>query len=220
MLETEFVLCTFSTILRRVLMLRIHQPTPTALSSDHCGSPLCMAGIMFSSSSSASEWKAQAKWHVDRPAQREKRCLEFIPRIKCTFNLSLIPHNIWKYSHVYVWRQQCLSSVFTLVEQLHAVERGQGGEQAGVQTHGQQVPQSTLIESLSTYTNTTPGSRQLGRCYSTDHSIKSHTAKPFKTQQYHLSSCDPVGDGVPEPPYPLCAYLALEQPANVYLSKD
>lgn len=52
---------TFSTILRRVLMLRIHQPTPTALSSDHWGSPLCMAGIMFSSSSSASEWKAQAK---------------------------------------------------------------------------------------------------------------------------------------------------------------
>ena len=60
-------LFTFSTIFRRVLILRIHQPTPTALSSDHCGSPLCMAGIMLSSSSSASEWKAHAKWHVDRP---------------------------------------------------------------------------------------------------------------------------------------------------------
>ena len=59
--------CTFSTIFLRVLMLRIHQPTPTALSSDHCGSPLCMAGIMFRSSSSASEWKAHAKWQVDRP---------------------------------------------------------------------------------------------------------------------------------------------------------
>lgn len=61
---------TFSTIFRRVLMLRIHQPTPTALSSDHCGSPLCMAGIMFSSSSSASEWKAHAKWHVDKPVTK------------------------------------------------------------------------------------------------------------------------------------------------------
>lgn len=64
----EIWICTFSTIFRSVLMLRIHQPTPTALSSDHCGSPLCMAGIMFNSSSSASEWKAHAKWHVDRPA--------------------------------------------------------------------------------------------------------------------------------------------------------
>lgn len=54
-------------------MLRIHQPTPIALSSDHCGSPLCMAGIMFNSSSSASEWKAHAKWHVDRPAIEEER---------------------------------------------------------------------------------------------------------------------------------------------------
>lgn len=49
---------------------------------------------------------------------------------------------------------------FTLVEELHAVEGGQRGEQAGMKTHGQQVPQSTLIKSLSTYKNTTPGSRQ------------------------------------------------------------
>lgn len=63
----HFFIGTFSTNFRSVLMLRIHHPTPTALSSDHCGSPLCMAGIMFSSSSSASEWKAHAKWHVERP---------------------------------------------------------------------------------------------------------------------------------------------------------
>lgn len=57
---TLFVLCvfvclTFSTMRLSVLMFLIHQPTPTARSSDHCGSPLCMAGIMFNISSSASE---------------------------------------------------------------------------------------------------------------------------------------------------------------------
>lgn len=72
--ETYFVInsvfvcgLTFSTIFLSVLMFLIHQPTPTALSSDHCGSPLCMAGIMFSISSSASEWNAHAKWQVDTP---------------------------------------------------------------------------------------------------------------------------------------------------------
>ncbi len=66
-------------------------------------------------------------------------------------------------------QQQYNEQCFTLVEQLHAVERRQRGEQAGMKTHGQQVPQSTLIESLSTYTNTTPGSCQLCQCYSNGH---------------------------------------------------
>lgn len=42
---------------------------------------------------------------------------------------------------------------FTLVQQLHAVEGGQGGEQTGVETHGQQVPEPTLIQSFSTWNN-------------------------------------------------------------------
>lgn len=61
---------TFSMHLRSVLIFRIHQPTPMAFRSDHWGSPFCMAGIILSNSSSASEWKAQAKWHVDKP----KKC--------------------------------------------------------------------------------------------------------------------------------------------------
>lgn len=113
-------------------MLRIHQPTPTALSSDHCGSPLCMAGIMFNSSSSASEWKAHAKWHVDRPAiEKERIVFKAQGGIYCKLQ--------WKIYYV-----------FTLVEQLHAVQWGQRSEQAGMKAHGQQVPQPTLIKSLCT----------------------------------------------------------------------
>lgn len=58
---------TFSMHLRRVLIFLTHQPIPIALSSDHWGSPLWIAGIILISSSSASEWKAQAKWQVDTP---------------------------------------------------------------------------------------------------------------------------------------------------------
>ena len=47
------------------------------------------------------------------------------------------------------------SVCFTLVQQLHAVQRGQGGEQAGVQTHGQQVPQAALIQGLASCRVTT-----------------------------------------------------------------
>lgn len=53
--------------LRRVLIFLTHQPIPIALNSDHWGSPLWIAGIILISSSSASEWKAQAKWQVDTP---------------------------------------------------------------------------------------------------------------------------------------------------------
>lgn len=84
---------------------------------------------------------------------------------------------------------------FTLVEQLHAVEWGQRGEQAGVKTHGQQVPQSTLIKSLSTYTNKTPGSCQLCHCSSNDQFIKMAARElcPLNLQD-HLSSCNAVRD--------------------------
>ena len=58
---------TFSMHLRSVLTFLTHQPIPIALSSDHWGSPLWIAGIILMSSSSASEWKAQAKWQVDTP---------------------------------------------------------------------------------------------------------------------------------------------------------
>lgn len=58
---------TFSMHLRRVLIFLTHQPIPIALNSDHWGSPLWIAGIILISSSSASEWKAQAKWQVDTP---------------------------------------------------------------------------------------------------------------------------------------------------------
>lgn len=58
---------TFSMHLRSVLTFLTHQPIPMALNSDHWGSPLWIAGIILISSSSASEWKAQAKWQVDTP---------------------------------------------------------------------------------------------------------------------------------------------------------
>ena len=52
--------CTFSIHLRSLLVLRSHQPRPMERSSVQLGSPRWLAGSMFSSSSSASEWKAQA----------------------------------------------------------------------------------------------------------------------------------------------------------------
>lgn len=44
------------------------------------------------------------------------------------------------------------------MEQLHAIQGGQRGEQTGMKTHGQQVPQSTFIESLATYIHKMPQS--------------------------------------------------------------
>lgn len=64
---TQWHTLTFSMHLRRVLIFLTHQPIPIALNSDHWGSPLWIAGIILISSSSASEWKAQAKWQVDTP---------------------------------------------------------------------------------------------------------------------------------------------------------
>ena len=46
---------TFSMHLRKMRVFRTHHPTPIALSSDHVGSSFCIAGNMFSSSSSATE---------------------------------------------------------------------------------------------------------------------------------------------------------------------
>lgn len=112
----------------------------------------------------------------------------------------------------------CFLCELTLVEQLHAVEGGQRGEQAGVKTHGQQVPQATLVEGLTAFTHTAQG---LCHCYFIDHSNGSDRTKPFKTavSLEFMRSCQTV-PLVPEPSYPLCAYLALEQPADVFLPKD
>lgn len=43
----------------------------------------------------------------------------------------------------------------TLVEELHAVQRRQRGEQAGVEPHCQEIPEPTLIQSLGTFRHTT-----------------------------------------------------------------
>lgn len=58
--------------LRKIRELRTHQPTPIALSSDQVGSSFCMAGNIFSNSSSATEWNAHAKWPVERPEEMLK----------------------------------------------------------------------------------------------------------------------------------------------------
>lgn len=194
---------TFSTIFRSVLMLRIHQPTPTALSSDHCGSPLCMAGIMFNSSSSASEWKAHAKWHVDRPAVEEGGREDSDWGAFCKSH-----HRINEWGHIYLGGAAACG---TMGAEKWA-GRYEGAWPAGISTHIHREPlhlHEVRWCSVVTFIPATILSQNGG--------------------QGHLLCIICVHDAaadcrlwvpVPElePSYPHCAYLALEQPANVFFS--
>lgn len=102
------------------------------------------------------------------------------------------------------------------MEELHAVQWGQRGEQAGVKAHRQEIPQSTLIKSLGTCTHTHIQHGESGLSTLVHRTVgingsQSHTRVSLEFMMRSnalVAILETFG-----------AYLMLEQPVNVFSSK-
>lgn len=197
-INTHIYSGTFSTIFLKVLMFLIHQPTPTARSSDHCGSPLCIAGIMFSSSSSASEWNAHAKWHVERPAIEADSWIRIVNNRDS--ERSNIPHNC--HTKRFVYSSHSSSTMSRVLYLGGAAACGRVGAKrwagryedawrAGTLVHTHQEPRhlhkyQQLISFFSPTDHSTRGQRPLNSSITWVHVILSHNRSPVLERSYPL----------------------------------